>query len=85
MTTIQFYVGSVGPLEYDDTSGVPGGASQVALVSDLSPTSDSWPVGCVYLETANVNPNTTFGFGTWGSLGTLTVGTTTVYVWNRTA
>lgn len=28
-----------------------------------------YPVGCVYIETIGVNPNTTFGFGTWTQTG----------------
>lgn len=42
-----------------------------------------YPVGCVYFETTNTNPGTTLG-GTWTSVGTTTIGSTTIYVWTRT-
>lgn len=28
-----------------------------------------FPVGCIYTETTGINPNTTFGFGTWVAFG----------------
>src|SRR5438105_12462426 len=28
-----------------------------------------YPIGCIYTETTGVNPNTTFGFGTWVQTG----------------
>lgn len=29
-----------------------------------------YPIGCIYTEITGVNPNITFGFGTWSSFGT---------------
>ena len=42
-----------------------------------------YPIGSVYF-TNNINPNTAFG-GTWSNIGSITVGTTTVQSWLRTA
>lgn len=44
-----------------------------------------YPIGNVYTETQNVNPNSTLGMGTWNNIGSQTIGTTTVYYWERTA
>lgn len=50
--------------------------AQVDLATDVTGLLPStslanvYPVGCVYIETTGVNPNTTFGFGTWTAFGT---------------
>lgn len=40
-------------------------------------------VGDVVSNVDNTNPNIKYGFGTWTSLGTQTIGTTTVYFFKR--
>ena len=43
------------------------------------------PVGVVIMTNNSENPATAYGGGTWNQLGTKTVGTKTVYYWERTA
>lgn len=52
--------------------------------SDLYNIDKSHPVSSVYLSTTNTNPNTSLG-GTWTSIGSISIGTTTVYGWERTS
>ena len=42
------------------------------------------PVGVVIMTNNSENPATAYGGGTWNQLGTKTVGTKTVYYWERT-
>ena len=42
------------------------------------------PVGVVIMTNNSKNPATAYGGGTWNQLGTKTVGTKTVYYWERT-
>ena len=42
------------------------------------------PVGVVIMTNSSKNPATAYGGGTWNQLGTKTVGTKTVYYWERT-
>ena len=42
------------------------------------------PVNSVYMTTASNNPADLVRYGTWTSLGNLTVGSTTIHVWKRT-
>lgn len=53
----------------------------------ISPSrvSGSLPVNNVIMNTDNVNPALNLGYGTWTSLGSATVGVTTVYYFKRTA
>ena len=44
-----------------------------------------FPVGSIYTTPGNTNPNSLIGIGTWSSLGSTTIGSTTVYFWKRTA
>lgn len=48
------------------------GDGTLAFLSDI-PTpltlADIYPIGCIYTEITGVNPNTTFGFGTWTAFG----------------
>jgi hypothetical protein len=62
----------------------PSESYHVARYSDLSPTSDSWPVDSVF-GTVLFSATAPFTFGTWAQIGTTTIGTTTVYWWKRTA
>lgn len=39
----------------------------VNTLAELLPS--IYPIGCIYTEVAGVNPNTTFGFGTWAQFG----------------
>ena len=43
-----------------------------------------YAVGCIIQTDNNTNPGTSMG-GTWSSLGTVTVGSSTIYYWKRTA
>lgn len=44
----------------------------------------TYPVGSAYTTFGNENPRTVIG-GTWTNVGTVTVGTSTMNVWRRTA
>ena len=46
-----------------------------------------YPVNSVYLSSASAKPAilSASGAGTWNSIGSFTIGTTTVYAWKRTA
>lgn len=46
---------------------VQGGITKQALVSSL--LSLIYPVGSIYITTSLINPNLTFGFGTWVAFG----------------
>ena len=41
-------------------------------------------IGSIMMTDNNTNPGTTMG-GTWSSVGTITVGSSTIYYWKRTA
>lgn len=43
-----------------------GGTGQNTIAGFIA---NAYPVGCIYTETTGVNPNTTFGFGTWAVFG----------------
>lgn len=45
------------------------GLGNVSNVSESTILQAVYPVGCIYAETTGVNPNTTFGFGTWVQTG----------------
>ena len=48
--------------------------------TDTIPASNvQLPIGYVVSNTTNTNPVTELGYGTWDNLGSLTVGSTTVY------
>lgn len=49
------------------TNGGTGVTSAGAL--NLQVLAAVYPIGCIYTETTGVNPNTTFGFGTWSQTG----------------
>jgi hypothetical protein len=57
--------------------------TSVATTAAKKVSQGSWPVGSVMPTAVNTNPNTLVGFGTWTSLGTQTIGSTTVYYWKR--
>ena len=77
------------------TTGIANGAITSEKIADGAVTSGKistaakqsvclvgFPVGSVYMNTANSAPG--FG-GTWTNIGTETIGSTTVYFWQRTA
>ena len=97
MAEQEFYIGTVGPLTYDDATddafkttgqievqGSPTSANHVLRKSDISKT-DAWPINSVLGIVGAGLPATLLGFGTWTNLGALTIGTTIVNFWQRTA
>lgn len=42
-----------------------------------------YPVGTVYTNATNTSPSTSLGVGSWNQIGTATIGSTTVYYWQR--
>lgn len=58
--------------------------NQPTIPTAQSLANTMYPVGAVYTNTSNVDPATILG-GTWTSIGTQTVGTSTVYYYERTA
>lgn len=64
-----------------------GALTEFGATDTISPsrTSGVFPVNSVALNTDNVNPATSLGYGTWSSLGSNTIGVTTVYYFKRTA
>lgn len=48
-----------------------GNDSQRINYADVlaAPTAQAFPVGAIYMNTTNVNPNTELGYGTWVALG----------------
>lgn len=42
-----------------------------------------FPIGYVVMNTDNSDPATDFGYGSWQSLGSSTIGATTVYFYER--
>lgn len=58
-------------------------------VDDTGATSDIVPgllsINYVAMNTDNSDPATSLGYGTWTSLGSSTIGATTVYYYKRTA
>ena len=57
------------------------GDSDTAIVVDQKAL---FPVGAVYQNTSDTDPSTIITDTTWTKLGTTTVGSKTVYVWERT-
>jgi hypothetical protein len=97
MAMKQFYIGSLGPFLHDDsthpvafnseapiTIGPGIDSDHAARIGDISDHTLLWPVNSIYTNMSNVDPGTELGFGTWVSLGTLTIGTTVTYHWKRT-
>jgi hypothetical protein len=68
---LNFSTGEVEPVVNDD-----GSTSDV--VAGLM------PLNYVVMNTDNTNPATYLGYGTWTSLGSATVGVTTIYYYKRT-
>lgn len=62
---------------------VASGETELEFVDPVSILGAGFPVGAVYMNTDNVNPDYLFG-GTWVSLGSNTIGSTTVYYFERT-
>lgn len=48
----------------------PAGVAETKKMTVAALLSFIYPVGCVYITTVSTNPNTLFGFGTWGAFGT---------------
>ena len=84
MADQEYFIGSVGPLYYDDTDTYPDAvthrgfrAPQIYIedapasaneVLRLGDLSAAWPIGSVFLSVVATNPNTLLGFGTWSQI-----------------
>lgn len=85
MTIRQVRVGSLGPFLYDDAVYPHAISADGEIVDPGTVVERTWPVGAVYMTTTATNPSIELDYGTWSNLGSLTIGTTTVYAWKRTA
>lgn len=60
-------VSGILPIANGGTGATTAGAAKTNL--GIISLSDVYPIGCIYTEINGINPNTTFGFGTWVQFG----------------
>ena len=71
--------GNVADIRFRNDSLALNGVVKVEDILDVI-----YPVNSVYLATDNDSPAQKFDMGTWNSIGSFTVSSTTVYAWKRT-
>lgn len=62
-----------------------GEVKELETGDSIPPSMFQLPIGYVVSNTTNTDPATELGYGTWDALGSLTVGTTTVYFFENIA
>ena len=70
-------------LDFAEGKVVELASSDTIPVSNI-PTGYIHAVNNVIMNTTNINPSGTLGYGSWTSLGSGTIGATTVYYFERT-
>jgi len=83
-----FYIGNTGPFFYDTAVTPHAFTTDGSIAADegvVTLVGFDYPLNHVLMNTDNIDPSTIGILGTWTSLGTLVIGTTTIYFWQRTA